>query len=74
MSPALGYSPMCGADLSLDAGADVMLAVEEGFEYGVFVVAGSVVAESTTAGVDQLLYLGARPARTSACEAQREAG
>jgi quercetin 2,3-dioxygenase len=58
VSPALGYSPMCGADLSLAAGADVTLSVEEGFEYGVFVVAGSVVAASTTAEVDQLVYLG----------------
>ena len=37
---------------------DVVFAVEEGFEYGIFVVAGAVVAESTTVGVDQLLYLG----------------
>jgi quercetin 2,3-dioxygenase len=58
-SPSRAYSPLCGADLSLDAGADVVLAVEESFEYGVFVVAGAVVAESTTVGVDQLLYLGA---------------
>ena len=57
-SPALGYSPLCGADLRLDAGAEVILAVEEGFEYGVLVVAGAVVVESTTVGVDQLLYLG----------------
>ena len=35
-SPALGYSPLCGADLRLDAGADVVLAVQEDFEYGVF--------------------------------------
>ena len=48
----------CGAELNLDAGADLALSVAEGFEYGVFVVAGSVVAEATTAGVDQLIYLG----------------
>jgi redox-sensitive bicupin YhaK (pirin superfamily) len=58
-APTRAYTPLCGADLSLDAGADVVLAVEESFEYGVFVVAGAVVAESTTVGVDQLLYLGA---------------
>jgi hypothetical protein len=57
-SPSVAYSRLCGADLSFDAGADVELAVEEGFEYGVFVVAGAVVAESTAVGVDQLLYLG----------------
>jgi quercetin 2,3-dioxygenase len=58
-SPSLAYSPLCGADLSFDAGADVVLAVEESFEHGIFVVGGAVVAESTTVGVDQLLYLGA---------------
>jgi quercetin 2,3-dioxygenase len=57
-SPASAYSPLCGADLILDAGADVRLSVAERFEYGIFVVAGQVVAESTTVGVDQLLYLG----------------
>src|SRR6187200_1757421 len=57
-SPALAYSPLCGADLSLDPGADIVLEAEESFEYGIFVVAGSVVAESTTAAVDQLVYLG----------------
>jgi redox-sensitive bicupin YhaK (pirin superfamily) len=58
-SPTLAYSPLCGADLSLDAGADLVLAIEESFEYGIFVVAGAVIAESTTTRVDQLLYLGA---------------
>jgi quercetin 2,3-dioxygenase len=57
-SPAPAYSPLCGAELSLDAGAEVSLGVEEGFEYGIFLVAGSIVAESTMIGVDQLLYLG----------------
>jgi redox-sensitive bicupin YhaK (pirin superfamily) len=57
-SPAIAYSPLCGAELNLDAGADLALSVAEGFEYGIFVVAGSVVAEATTAGVDQLIYLG----------------
>ena len=57
-SPALGYSPLCGAELRLDPGADVVLSVQEGFEYGVFTVAGAVIAESTTVEVDQLLYLG----------------
>jgi quercetin 2,3-dioxygenase len=57
-SPAVAYSPLCGADLRLDPGADVLLSVDRGFEYGIFVVAGSVIAESTTVDVDQLLYLG----------------
>jgi redox-sensitive bicupin YhaK (pirin superfamily) len=57
-SPAPAYSPLCGAELRLDAGAKVELSVEENFEYGVFVVEGAVLAESTTVAVDQLLYLG----------------
>jgi quercetin 2,3-dioxygenase len=57
-SPALGYSPLCGAELRLEPGADVVLSLHETFEYGIFAVAGAVIAESTTVGVDQLLYLG----------------
>jgi quercetin 2,3-dioxygenase len=57
-SPALGYFPLCGAELRLDPGADVVLSVQESFEYGIFAVAGAVIAESTTVEIDQLLYLG----------------
>jgi redox-sensitive bicupin YhaK (pirin superfamily) len=57
-SPALGYSPLCGAELRLEPGADVVISLHETFEYGIFSVAGTVIAESTTVGVDQLLYLG----------------
>ncbi len=57
-SPASGYTPLVGADLTLEAGAEVTLAVRPEHEYGVFVVAGEVAAESTTARVDQLVYLG----------------
>lgn len=57
-SPALAYSPLCGAELSLDSQADVVIPIDENFEYGIFVAAGAVIAESTTVAVDQLLYLG----------------
>jgi hypothetical protein len=57
-SPAVAYSPLCGAELRLEAGADVELSVAENFEYGIFVVEGGVLVESTSVGVDQLLYLG----------------
>jgi len=57
-SPAIAYSPLCGAELKLDPGAEILLSVDQSFEYGIFVVAGSVIAESTAVGVDQLLYLG----------------
>jgi redox-sensitive bicupin YhaK (pirin superfamily) len=57
-SPAQGRSPLCAADLTLDAGAEVTLDLDPGFEHGVFVVQGEVDVESTATGVDQLLYLG----------------
>ena len=57
-SPAVGHTPLCGADLELAAGAGVELAVRPDFEYGAFVVAGEVTAESVSAAVDQLVYLG----------------
>ncbi len=57
-SPASGYSPLVGADLSLVPGAEVVLGVRPDHEYGVFVVEGDVTAETTPAVVDQLVYLG----------------
>jgi redox-sensitive bicupin YhaK (pirin superfamily) len=57
-SPAQGRSPSCAADLVLEPGADVGLALDPGFEHGVFVIEGDVMVESTGTGVDQLLYLG----------------
>jgi redox-sensitive bicupin YhaK (pirin superfamily) len=57
-SPAIAYSALCGAELNLEPGANFRLPLEESFEYGIFVVAGAVVAESTTVGIDQLIYLG----------------
>jgi quercetin 2,3-dioxygenase len=57
-SPAQGRTPLCAADLTLEPGADVTLALDPGFEHGVFVVQGAVQVEASTAEVDQLLYLG----------------
>jgi redox-sensitive bicupin YhaK (pirin superfamily) len=57
-SPARGRSPLCAADLTLAPGAEVALALEPGFEHGVFVVQGEVEVEATRTGADQLLYLG----------------
>ena len=56
-SPASVHTPLCGADLSLDAGAELHLAVEPGFEHGVLAVAGSVTVEDVSLAVDQLVYL-----------------
>ena len=57
-SPAHSYTPLVGADLVLDPGATVSLRVDPAYEYGVFVISGSVAVGRTSAGVDQLLYLG----------------
>ena len=57
-SPAHSYTPLVGADLTLDPGTTVSLPVDPAYEYGVFVVSGSVRAATASARVDQLLYLG----------------
>ena len=57
-SPAQGRTPLCGADLLLEPGAEVTLTLEPGFEHGVFVVAGEAEVGTTATGTDQLLYLG----------------
>ncbi len=57
-SPARTFSPLCGADLEAEPGADVRLQLRPDYEYALFVVEGSLTAGGTTAVVDQLLYLG----------------
>ncbi|MBM7797597.1 redox-sensitive bicupin YhaK (pirin superfamily) [Microlunatus panaciterrae] len=57
-SPAAGQTPLTGADLSVAAGAEVALQVDREWEYGLFVAGGVLQVESTTAGTDQLVYLG----------------
>jgi redox-sensitive bicupin YhaK (pirin superfamily) len=59
-SPAQTHTSLVGADLQLSPGASVSLELVDSYEYGVFVVAGDVIAESTAVGVDQLLYLGSQ--------------
>jgi quercetin 2,3-dioxygenase len=57
-SPAEVHTPICGADLELDAGGTVTLALDPAFEHGVFVVSGAVTIEHSAVAVDQLVYLG----------------
>ena len=57
-SPAHSYTPLVGADLELEPGAAIAVAVDPTYEYGVFVVSGRVRSVASEAGVDQLLYLG----------------
>ena len=59
-SPARSHTPLVGADLTVEPGVPIQLAVNPEFEYGIFVVHGDVLVESTTVGVDQLLYLGSQ--------------
>ena len=57
-SPAPTYSPLCAADLVLEPGADVEIALDPAFEHGVVVVVGDATAAGTAGVVDQLVYLG----------------
>jgi quercetin 2,3-dioxygenase len=57
-SPAEVHTPICGADIQLDAGGAVTLSLEPAFEHGVFVVSGTVAIDRSVVAVDQLLYLG----------------
>jgi redox-sensitive bicupin YhaK (pirin superfamily) len=57
-SPAPTYSPLCAADLVLDPGAEVELALDPTFEHGVVVVEGVATVGGTEGHVDQLVYLG----------------
>jgi redox-sensitive bicupin YhaK (pirin superfamily) len=57
-SPAISFTPLVGADLTLEAGASVDLAVDSDHEHGIFVVAGEVTTGATAAVTDQLVYLG----------------
>lgn len=68
-SPAISFSPLVGADLSLDPGAEVALEVDPAHEHGVFVIAGAVILDhdddqdqnpvgTDEVGTDNLVYLG----------------
>jgi redox-sensitive bicupin YhaK (pirin superfamily) len=57
-SPAVVHTPICGADIQLDAGGAVTLSLDPAFEHGVFVVSGAAAIDHSAVAVDQLLYLG----------------
>ncbi len=56
VSPAVSYSPLVGADLTVETAAEVPLA--KAFEYAVLVVDGRVVVEQQRAEFGELVYLG----------------
>ncbi|GIL25900.1 pirin family protein [Actinocatenispora comari] len=57
-SPGTTYSPLVGADLTLDAGADVRLPLEPDFEYAVLSASGSAEIDATALAPGALMYLG----------------
>ncbi|WP_280428394.1 pirin family protein [Nocardia brasiliensis] len=57
-SPATAYTPIVGADVRLDAGAEVTLPVEAAFEHAVLVIEGEVTIDGTPLTAGPLLYLG----------------
>ena len=57
-SPARAYSPLVGADATLQAGADARLPLRPDFEYAVLGLAGTVEVEGVPLAPGPLLYLG----------------
>ncbi|MGP3968947.1 pirin family protein [Streptomyces sp. 6N223] len=56
-SPVRTFSPLLGAEITLDAGRAIELALDPGFEHGVLVDTGRVtVGGATTAGPGELVY------------------
>jgi redox-sensitive bicupin YhaK (pirin superfamily) len=62
-SPVETYTPLLGAELSLEPGASVEASVDASYELGVLVDTGAVSVEGTAAGRGTLLYLS--PGRAS---------
>jgi quercetin 2,3-dioxygenase len=57
-SPARTYSPLFGAEVALDAGADDRLPLEPDFEYAALAVSGAVRVDGVPLSPGPLLYLG----------------
>jgi redox-sensitive bicupin YhaK (pirin superfamily) len=58
-SPAPAYTPLVGADLTIDAARTVSLPLTPAFEYAVLVVAGQLTIGESTVGFGEMAYLGA---------------
>jgi redox-sensitive bicupin YhaK (pirin superfamily) len=58
-SPGKAYSPIVGADVALDPGADALLPLEPDFEHAVLVASGTVDVDGVPLGPGAMLYLGA---------------
>lgn len=57
-SPGRAHSPLLGADIALDAGADALLPLEPEFEHAVLVMSGSVSVDGVELTPGAMLYLG----------------
>ncbi|WP_225732416.1 MULTISPECIES: pirin family protein [unclassified Nocardia] len=57
-SPAIAYTPIVGADVRLEPGADVRIPLETGYEHALFVIDGQLDAAGTELTPGPLLYLG----------------
>jgi len=57
-SPAVVYTPLVGADITLDAGADTRLPLRPDFEYAVLGLSGTVAVDGVELAAGPLLYLG----------------
>jgi quercetin 2,3-dioxygenase len=57
-SPALAYSPIVGAEITLGPAATVGLPVDPGFEYGILSLAGQAEVAGAVLAPGSLLYLG----------------
>ncbi|MBL0886047.1 pirin family protein [Myceligenerans indicum] len=58
VSPATTYSPLVGAQLDLEPGAELHLEIDPGFEHGLIVDSGDVRLEGTPVRPSALGYLG----------------
>jgi redox-sensitive bicupin YhaK (pirin superfamily) len=58
-SPAPAFTPLVGAEVTLEAGSQATLPLDPGFEYGVLVVAGSARVDGVEIERNAMSYLGA---------------
>jgi hypothetical protein len=58
VSPGRTYSPLVGADLELDAGADALLPLEPDFEHAALVMSGWAEVDGVPLTPGSMLYLG----------------
>ena len=58
VSPGQAYSPLVGADVALDAGAEALLPLEPDFEHAVLAMSGSLEVDGVEVAPGAMLYLG----------------